>query len=67
MAISEGISCEICLRADEPEEMLSVAIPYAAHNPARAAVICRRCAREIAGAFASASEAEVDAEEQHES
>jgi hypothetical protein len=49
MAISEGLSCEICLRADEPESMVEVPIPYAAHNPNRVAVICPDCAGAIAG------------------
>lgn len=45
----EGVSCEICLRADEPESMLEVPIPYAAHNPERVATICLDCAGAISG------------------
>jgi hypothetical protein len=49
----EGVSCELCLRADEPESMLSCPIPYAAHNPERVAVICRDCAGVIAALVAA--------------
>jgi hypothetical protein len=51
MASSEGLSCEICLRADEPEWMLQVKIPHAAHNPHRFAELCRDCAKAIAGSW----------------
>lgn len=44
MAISEGVSCEICLRADDPEVMLWVRIEHAAAGASREAVICRACA-----------------------
>jgi hypothetical protein len=56
MAISEGLTCEICLRADDPEAMFSVAIPHAAHNVTRTAVLCRTCAWLIAKACRATGE-----------
>jgi hypothetical protein len=61
MEIPEGVACEVCLRADEPEQMLRVAIPYALHNPTRAAVVCLRCAREISVQYNGVLDEDADA------
>jgi hypothetical protein len=62
MAIPDGISCELCLRADEPESMLSVAIPYAAHNPDRVVVICRDCGNAVVELVELVDSAQADEE-----
>jgi hypothetical protein len=50
MANFEGVSCEACLQADDPESVHVVAIPHALHNPARVMVLCNTCAWLIARA-----------------
>jgi hypothetical protein len=62
MARSEGLSCEICLRADDPESMLRVEIPHAAHNPQRLAELCPDCAKAIAGVWLAAQDEPAPAE-----
>ncbi|HEY2104316.1 MAG TPA: hypothetical protein VGH29_00935 [Candidatus Binataceae bacterium] len=56
MAISEGSSCEICLRADDPEAVFNVKIDHVQYNAPRVVTICRDCAATIAAAAAAADD-----------
>lgn len=56
MAISEGVSCEICLRADEPESMAEVKIQHAPRDLERIVTICRQCGFAIARVFRGTEE-----------
>lgn len=54
----EGVTCEICLRPDEPEWMLSIDIEHSAANVKRVATICRDCCRVIVASVKAAFELE---------
>ena len=56
MPKSEGLSCEICLRADEPEAMTWVAIPHSIYKTNRSLALCRDCIRAIVDADAGEDE-----------
>lgn len=47
MADLSSSSCEICLRADDAEAMMTVAIPHSMPAAGRAMVICRDCAKVV--------------------
>jgi tRNA A-37 threonylcarbamoyl transferase component Bud32 len=47
MAQAEGLSCPICLQADEPESMVHVEIAHGAVVREQRVAICRQCVEAI--------------------
>lgn len=76
MAVDGGLSCPICLRADEPDSMVHVTLEHSAVAPGSRAAICQECVTAIMQAAVEKAEkyaglqAAVDAagadEEQHD-
>jgi hypothetical protein len=63
MAQAEGLSCPICLQADEPESMLHVNIEHGAVVREQSVAICRQCVEAIGRAVRDMASAGVELEQ----
>ena len=52
-AVSEGLSCPLCLGADEKESMVRVVIVHHAVVPDSVTYICRRCASAVSRSYST--------------
>lgn len=54
--MAEGLTCPICLRADEPESMIGAVIERSLYKQTVRVKLCRDCAFAIAGAVQASGE-----------